>query len=508
MKTSLKHELRTPLNHIIGYCEMLMEDAQDRCEEALIADLRRIHLAGRRLLAIINDLFDATKLPSEKLSESALHHEIRTPLNQIIGYAEMMQEEAQERGQAEVVDDLGKIRTAARQLLQTVVERLVPTQFDIARAAHTETGGHTTFFRREPPATGARSPGAEHSFTGRLLVADDDEGNRTMLLRRLIRLGHSVELAVNGRDALEKLRRERFDLLLLDIQMPELNGYQVLEQIKADPALRELPVIVLSASSGTERVAHCVELGAEDYLPKPFDPVLLQARIGACLEKKRLRDREVSHLRQIEQEKKRADDLLHIILPQSIAEELKATSVVKPRRFENVGVLFCDISGFTAYCDQHPPEEVHRHLQALIETFERLVAEYGLEKIKTIGDSFMATAGLLAPMEDPPLACIHCGLAMLDAARAQPPYWEIRVGVEVGPVIAGVVGLKKFQFDVWGDTVNVAARLEQAAPPGALCVTRDTWSRVRTRCRGESMGRVALKGKGDVELFRIDSLHA
>src|SRR6185503_11026345 len=136
MATSLKHELRTPLNHIIGYCEMLMEDAQDRGEEALIADLQRIHLAGRRLLAVVNDLFDATKLPSEKLSESTLHHEVRTPLNQIIGYAEMMQEEAHERGQSSVVDDLGKIHAAAKQLLQAVVERLVPAQFDIARAAH------------------------------------------------------------------------------------------------------------------------------------------------------------------------------------------------------------------------------------------------------------------------------------------------------------------------------------------------------------------------------------
>ncbi len=508
MKTSLKHELRTPLNHIIGYCEMLMEDAQDRGEEAFIADLQRIHLAGRRLLAVLNDLFDVTKLPSEKLPESALHHEIRTPLNQIIGYAEMMQEEAQERGEAAIVADLGRICAAARQLLQTVVERLVPSQFDVARAAHAETGGKATFVRRESPVPGARSPGTPVAFTGRLLVADDDEGNCAMLSRRLIRLGHSVALANNGRDALEKLRAERFDLLLLDIQMPELNGFEVLEQIKADPVLRELPVIVLSASSETERVAHCVEMGAEDYLPKPFDPVLLQARIGACLEKKRLRDREVSHLRQIEEEKKRADDLLHIILPATVAEELKATSVVKPRRFENIGVLFCDIAGFTAYCDQHPPEEVHGYLQALVESFERLVADHGLEKIKTIGDSFMGAAGLLAPVDNPALACVRCGLAMLETARTLPPHWQVRVGVHAGPVIAGVVGLKKFQFDIWGDTVNVAARLEHAAVPGTLCVARTTWVGLEPHCCGELMGSVTLKGKGDLELFRIDSLRA
>ena len=506
MATSLKHELRTPLNHIIGYCEMLMEDAQDRGEEALIADLQRIHLAGRRLLAIVNDLFDATKLPSEKLSESALHHEVRTPLNQIIGYAEMMQEEAHSRGDKAMAEDLERVHSAARQLLQTIIERLVPAQFDIARAANIDPAIKTAFVRRESPSPGTRQVASGPAFTGRLLVADDDEGNRTMLARRLVRLGHSVVLAVNGRDAMEKLRAEPFDVLLLDIQMPELNGYEVLEAIKADPVLRELPVIVLSASSETERVAHCVELGAEDYLPKPFDPVLLQARIGACLEKKRLRDREVSHLRQIEAEKQRANELLHNILPRTVADELKETSVVKPRRFENVGVLFCDIAGFTSYCDGHSPEEVHGHLQALVEAFERLASAHGLEKIKTIGDSFMAAAGLLAPMDEPALACARCGLAMLQVARALPPHWQVRVGVHAGPVIAGVVGLQKFQYDIWGDTVNLAARLEHAAQAGMLCVALETWMRIQSRCRGRSLGRFALKGKGDVELFSVESV--
>ncbi len=508
MKTSLKHELRTPLNHIIGYCEMLMEDAQDQHEEALLADLVRIHAAGRRLLTVVNDLFDATKTPTEKLSESALHHEVRTPLNQIIGYAEMLQEEAQARGQTALVADLKKIHTAARGLLQLVVERLAPAHFDVARAAHVSTTGATTFTRREAPSPGeaARHVTLGAGFTGKLLVADDDEANRVMLARRLARLGHQVSVAVNGRDALEQVRAEPFDLLLLDIQMPELTGYEVLEQLKADPALRDLPVIVLSASSETERVAHCVELGAEDYLPKPFDPVLLQARIGACLEKKFLRDREVSHLRQIQEEKQRSDDLLHIILPHDVAAELKASQSVKPRRFENVGVLFCDIAGFTAWCDAHPPEEILRHLQALVEAFEQIAARHGLEKIKTIGDSFMATAGLLAPLENPALHCARCGLEMIATARALPPHWEVRVGVQVGPVIAGVVGRRKYQYDVWGDTVNTAARMEQAATPGSVCVNGETWKLLAPRATGQSQGVLKVKGKGDLELFRVESI--
>jgi class 3 adenylate cyclase len=288
--------------------------------------------------------------------------------------------------------------------------------------------------------------------------------------------------------------------------MPELNGYEVLERLKADPALRDIPVIVLSASDESERVVRCIEMGAEDYLPKPFDPVLLQARIGASLEKKRLRDQEVSYLRQIQEEKQRSEDLLHIILPRDVAAELTATNAVKPRRFENVGVLFCDIVAFTAYCDRHSPEEIHAHLQALVVAFEKIVIEHGLEKIKTIGDSFMATAGLLTAAENPALNCVRCGLAMIAQAQALPPHWQIRVGVHAGPVIAGVVGRRKYQYDIWGDTVNTAARMMTAAAADTICVAADTWFSVAGDCEGSPQGRAEIKGKGEMELYRIERM--
>lgn len=509
MKTSLKHELRTPLNHIIGYCEMLMEEAQDQALKAFQPDLERIHSAGRRLLSVINDLFDPAKASAYAADPSLLDHEVRTPLNQIIGYAEMLQEEAQEGGQTTFVADLQKIHTAARELLSRVVENFGAG----AAGAHwpvQSAGEATTFLRREAlRGRGERRPAAlVVPQPGSLLVADDDDANREMLARRLVRLGHRVALAENGRHTLEKLRAEPFDLLLLDLQMPELNGYEVLAQLKADPALRDLPVIVLSASSESDRIAHCIEMGAEDYLPKPFDPVLLQARIGACLEKKFLRDREMSYLRQIEEQKQRSDALLRIILPHDVAEELKATQAVKPRRFENVGVLFCDIAGFTVYSDQHPPEEILAHLQALVEAFEGLTAHHGLEKIKTIGDSFMATAGLLAPVESPGLLCVRCGLDMITAAAALPPHWRVRVGVHVGPVVAGVVGRRKYQYDIWGDTVNTAARMEEVAEPGSLCVAAATWRLLAPHCRGHSQGCRPVKGKGAMEVFRVEGVLA
>lgn len=156
-------------------------------------------------------------------------------------------------------------------------------------------------------------------YAGRILVVDDNRLNRLTLAQYLRQQGHTVALAENGQAALELLQKEPFDLLLLDIVMPEKDGYQVLEEVRASPALRSLPVIVISAVEEMDSVVRCIQMGAEDYLPKPFDPVLLRARIGACLETKRLHDQEVAYLEQIRREKKRADDLLNVVIPLGVA---------------------------------------------------------------------------------------------------------------------------------------------------------------------------------------------
>jgi class 3 adenylate cyclase len=508
---NLKHDLRTPLNHIIGYCEMLLEESADDAPPQLVADLQRIHLAGRRLLTVINDLFDPIKSTAYKANPALIHHEVRTPLNQIIGYAEMLQEEGSEQGAVAFAADAGKILEASRKLLILVVENFGESTSSLNIAENPVSTLPTTLLRHNEavPASSARTATpVSGEQGGSILIVDDDEGNRTMLSRRLQRLGFRTTTAENGRIALERLKGAHFELMLLDIQMPELDGYQVLECLKADSERRDIPVIVLSASDEIERVARCIEMGAEDYLPKPFDPILLKARIGASLEKKRLRDREVSHLREIQEEKQRSDDLLHIILPHDVAQELKLTQAVKPRRFDNVGVLFCDIVSFTAWCDKHAPHEVLTYLQSLVEAFERISLECGLEKIKTIGDSFMATAGLLAPATNPALDCVRCGLAMIAKAKELPPHWQVRVGIHAGPVMAGVVGRRKYQYDIWGDTVNTAARMEQAALPESICVTAETWQLLSSHCRGVRQGNAEIKGKGTLELYRINGINA
>jgi class 3 adenylate cyclase len=340
-----------------------------------------------------------------------------------------------------------------------------------------------------------------------ILVVDDNDDNRYTLTRRLKRLGYGeVEIAENGRIALEKIHRQAFDLVLLDIMMPEVNGYEVLEQIKSHEDLRHLPVIMISAVDEIDSIVKCIKMGAEDYLSKPFNPVLLAARVGATLEKKQLRDQEARHLEQLAAEKKRGDDLLHAMLPANAVHELIETDRVQPRRFEDVTVLFCDIVGFTRYCDAHSPEQVVAELQALVGGMEDIAARNGLEKIKTVGDAFLATAGLLEANDDPVTSAVRCGLEMAALSQQIEPHWQVRIGLHAGPVVAGIVGRHKFLYDLWGDTVNVAARITEQAAPGTVCASAETWARTGGIGEQRSLGAVEIKGKGAIELVEIRSL--
>jgi adenylate cyclase len=335
-----------------------------------------------------------------------------------------------------------------------------------------------------------------------ILVVDDDENNRYTLTQRLRRQGYeNVTVATNGRDALDSIGKQPFDLILLDIMMPEMNGYEVLERLKRDDKLRHIPVIMISALTELDSVVRCIELGAEDYLPKPFNNVLLGARIGASLERKRLHDREAQHLAEIDRQRVRADELLHAILPAAAVRELRNKDRVSAKRYDDVTVLFGDLVGFTSYCERNPPDQVVACLDRLVAEFEEIAARHRLEKIKTMGDAFMATGNLLEPHPDPVMASIGCAFDMAEAAHRNAGNWQLRIGIHIGPVVAGVIGRTKFNFDIWGDTVNVAARLSQFGSEGAVYLTGDAWQRVKDRCAGDCLGPVPLKGKGELEVY-------
>jgi class 3 adenylate cyclase/CheY-like chemotaxis protein len=500
-----KHELLAPATAILELAEMLLKDARERGRDDFVADLEQVQASGKHLLAMVHEVLDPANVTLESADlAKRVRHDLRTPLTHVLGLCEIWLEDADEQLLAGFFDDLKRMHAFGRQLLAGIDDLL--TFHKVASDSDIDLDRRKTpkMIREVVLSLTPRRGSNGAAEKGALLVVDDNEANRDVLRRRLSRDGHDVAVARDGREALALLAGRPFDLVLLDIIMPGLNGFRVLECLKADERLRHVPVIMMSGMQESDSVVRCIEMGAEDYLCKPPDPVLLRARISACLEKKRLRDREVHYLEQIERERRRSEELLHVILPAEIVAELKANDAVLPRRYEDVAVLFCDIVGFTPFCDRNRPEQVVPHLQRLIEAWEEVALRHQVEKIKTIGDAFMAAAGLLKKVENPVLSCVRCGLEMIGACRGLPVRWNVRVGVHVGPVVAGVIGRRQYLFDLWGDTVNVASRMESHGTPGAVTLSATAWERIAHCAEGKARGLFPVKGKGAVPIVRFE----
>src|SRR5215207_2378655 len=285
-----------------------------------------------------------------------------------------------------------------------------------------------------------------------LLVADDNKVNRLLLTRSLELQGHTVTSAPNGRVALDMLRAGGFDLLLLDMEMPEMNGFEVLEQLAADRALRDLPVIVTSSLEGLGNVVRCIELGAEDYLAKPVNAVLLKARIGASLEKKRLRDQQ--------------KELVRRFATPEVAQDLQQSGFALAGRRVRGSVLFCDIRDFTALVESQSPEETIELLNTFYTLMFDAISGHGGVVNQMIGDGLMAIFGAPLPLPDHAAAAVRAGLEMVEllgSERRQAGRAPIRVGIGIatGEMIAGYTGTQqRATYTCVGDTVNLAARLE------------------------------------------------
>ena len=348
---------------------------------------------------------------------------------------------------------------------------------------------------------------AAPALFGRLLLVDDSPDSRDVLGALLGALGHEVATANGGEEALAKVAAEAFDLIILDIMMPGMDGYEVLSRLKQNPATRHVPVLVLSGYTEMDSVVRCVQMGAEDYLTKPLNSVLLQARIGACLEKKRLRDHEMEMFRQLTQEKENSDRLLLNILPRTIADRLREGEQVIVDSFAAVTVLFADIVGFSQLAARVSATELVRTLNEVFSRFDSLAAKFGLEKIKTIGDAYMAVGGLPERCEDHAERAAEVALAMqeeiIQFSQETGFNLSIRIGLHSGPVVAGVIGKHKFSYDLWGDTVNLASRMESHGHPSAIQVSADTERRLRDKYLFVTRGRIAVKGQGELMTYLL-----
>ena len=338
---------------------------------------------------------------------------------------------------------------------------------------------------------------------GRILVVDDNESNRDLLERRLVHEGHEVVSAASGAAALAILSKEKFDLILLDLLMPDMNGLEMLERLKADERLYGIPVIMISGLSETEAVIRCIEAGAEDYLPKPFNLVLLRARINACLERKRWREREREYLARLQAEKDRSEALLRNILPDPIVRRLNAGETTIADGFADVSILFADLVGFTPAAARMTPERLVGKLNRIFSGFDRwpLAArrrEDQDDRRRLHGRRRPARA-TIRPRRGgrriSPSRMLDV-LAEENAGDRATPF-ELRIGIHTGPVVAGIIGRHKFIYDVWGDTVNIASRMESQRPPGRIHISDTTQRALAGRFQVEPRGADRAQGTGE-----------
>ena len=338
---------------------------------------------------------------------------------------------------------------------------------------------------------------------GRLLVVDDNKVLRLLLGRGLEQQGHSVTFAENGRQALERLRAERFDLVCLDIEMPGMDGYQVLEAMLADAALRDIPVIITSAIDQIDSVVRCIELGAEDFLTKPVNPVLLRARIGASLEKKRLRDEQ--------------RELIRRFATPAVAEDLAQSGFVLGGKLVDATIMFSDIRSFTSIVEPRPPAEVIELLNDYYTLMFEAIASHGGVVNQMIGDGLMAVFGAPARLrnhaEQAMLAAREMvemiALFNLDQALCRRPEIRIGVGIASGQVIAGYTGTQhRATYTCVGDTVNLAARLEShtkvAGQP--ILIDENTRRQLNVSFSVTALGKFEAKGKREqADIYSVNT---
>jgi adenylate cyclase len=495
----LRHELRTPLNHIIGYAEMLIEELEAGDRPDLVAGLGTLRADARELLGLLNTVLAKGQAGPPDLA--AARDTLVPLLERVRSAAAGLRRQAADAGAAPLVPDLDRIGAATERLDELLRRGNAP-----ARALSEEAAG------AGPEA--ASDPASPRNV---ILVVDDNEENRDMLARRLRRQGYEVLTATGGRPGLDLLARTPVDLVLLDVMMPDLDGYAVLQRIKGDPALRDIPVLMISALDELDSVARCIQLGAEDYLGKPFEPVLLQARVGACLEKKRLHDEEARHRRALAEmnrtleqrvaeqvaQLERLGRLRRFFSPQ-LAEAIVAGGAADPLKTHRreVTVVFLDLRGFTAFAETAEPEELMEVLREYHAEMGRLILAHEGTLERFTGDGMMVFFNDPVEVPDAAARAVRMAVAMRDVVAGLSARWRKRgwdlghgVGIAQGYATIGAIGFEgRWDYGAIGTVTNLAARLCGEAATGQILISAKVAAAVEGLIDAEDRGSLTLKG--------------
>jgi class 3 adenylate cyclase len=326
-----------------------------------------------------------------------------------------------------------------------------------------------------------------------VLVVDDDEANRTLLRDPLETHGYEIVEAENGEQALQSVEQRPPDVVLLDVMMPRMDGFEVCRRLKQDARTAHIPILMVTALSERMERMMGIAAGASDFLSKPVDLQEVILRVGHAAHSKHLFD-------DLQAEHARAEHLLLNILPRPIAERMKNGEVNIADQHPDVTVLVADLVGFTTLTAHIGPGQVVHLLNEIFSGFDLLTEKHGLEKIKTIGDAYMVAGGL--PLAQPDHAEAIAELAfdlMAEIAKFNLSYntsIHLRIGISTGSVVAGVIGRRGFTYDLWGDTVNLACRLESLGQAGSIQVSDLTYERLKDKYRFDGSRSLDIKGRG------------
>lgn len=439
-----------------------------------IADLFNLHAEQQddvvdgdysKLLGVAQKLeqFTQSTLDGETRNHASEWHDLRNIIGTIMGYCELIREE-EEASPSESTPDHEHLRN----ILQ-LCDQLLATDSE-----------------NEAPATPlANTPKYGSSETGTILVVDDQAESREILQRYLEQDNHKVLEAESGVQMFQILAKEKVDLILLDLILPEMDGYELLQHLKLDEVQRAIPVIVVSGNKDTERVIRCIEAGAEDYLFKPFNPVLLRARINAGVERKGWHDKERLYREELERNQR----FIRSVFGRYLSEEIVSTLLENPDGLDlggvqrKVTVLMADIRGFTTIAEQLPPHRVVRLLNNYLGTMSDMIMEYNGTVDEFIGDAILAIFGAPISRVDDTDRAVSCALAMqasmedINRRNREENLPEITMGISIntGLVVAGNIGSeKRAKYGVVGHTVNQTARIEENCPAGSILISEAT----------------------------------
>lgn len=503
--TTVAQRLLGPAETILGYQELIIASLERAQLIDCINDAKKVFEAATTLDRMIKSLLSSQGGGTlGGLDDATLRHDLRTPINAIMGYSELILEETAGTLEPSIESDVRTVLDECSRMLDQLdslidfsnnsVDTLMPEKADteIAKAL-----AHSLSLNSTTPETSA----------GRILVIDDIETNRELLRRNLSNRGHEVTVAASAREALDLLEHTEFELALVDILMPDMNGIELLGRLKKNPRWRDMAVVMVTGLKDINVAVKCIKAGADDYLQKPVETVLLFARVDSCLGQVRWRVRERQILAQVELEKSRADSLLLSMLPEVVIQRLAAGEKVIADRFEAATIIFADIVDFTPMVGRTPPSELISLLHDLFSAFDVLADQHGIEKVKTIGDAYMAVAGVpivQTDHADRALAFARGLLNVMDDGFGTAIPLKLRVGLNSGPVIGGLIGQKRFVYDIWGDAVNLASRLESTGVPGHIQISRSTRDALSLQPLNIRSRTCQIKGFGKLETYLMD----